>query len=130
LALGSAQNGGNLHHLDTLDGVGDILGSEFEKMIGPYAQNLILENIAQHFVIAETVIARRTAADHAGRSDLHSAHVVLSNAAAAARQASLDADVMELERSRADLTEDRLPTTKSMKSRASARSRTRRYPNP
>lgn len=43
LSLLAARSGGNLHHLDTLDGVGALLESEFEELISLHAQNVVLE---------------------------------------------------------------------------------------
>ncbi len=223
LSLVAAQSGGNLHHLDTLDGVGQILGSEFEELIGLYAQNLVLEIapgasvieatvlsgypvqsraqglsiacgdivcgddryvlirfrcaprtdgthpltgvslryhqvagevafkeltalvaidratgheatpmdtiVAQHLVIAKSVIARRSAAEHADRGDLGSAASILSYAAAEARGAGLDDDAGELDRARIALDNDHLLASKMMKTEASSRSRTRRRPS-
>jgi Ca-activated chloride channel family protein len=57
LSLVAAQSGGNLHHLDTLDGVGRILGSEFEELIGLYAQNLVLKIAPDANVIEATVLS-------------------------------------------------------------------------
>jgi Ca-activated chloride channel family protein len=223
LSLVAARSGGNLHHLDTLDGVGQILESEFEEVIGLYAQNLVLEIapdgdvldatvlsgypvqsaangfsiacgdivsgddryvlirfrcaprtsgthpltgvslkyhqvagevafkeltalvaidratgleatpmdmiVAQHLVIANSVIARRSAADHADRGDINSAACILSNAATEAREVGLEADAIELERAREALDSDRALTSKMMRNQASSRSRTRRRPN-
>jgi Ca-activated chloride channel family protein len=57
LSLVSAQSGGNLHHLHTLDGVAQILGSEFEELIRLYAQNLVLEIAPDASVIEATVLS-------------------------------------------------------------------------
>jgi Ca-activated chloride channel family protein len=57
LSLISAQSGGNLHHLDTLDGVGQILASEFEELISLYAQNIVLEIAPDSSVIDMNVLS-------------------------------------------------------------------------
>jgi Ca-activated chloride channel family protein len=220
LSLLAAQSGGNLHHLDTLDGVGQILASEFEELIGLYAQNLVLEIapdanvleatvlsgypvqsrahglsiacgdivsgddrhvlirfrcaprtdgthpltgvslkyhqvagdvafkeltalvaidratgldatpvdtiVAQHLVIAKSVIARRNAAEHAECGDIASAGSILSNAATQAREVGLEGDAMELDRARIALDYDHVLASKMMRNHASAQSRTRR----
>jgi Ca-activated chloride channel family protein len=217
LSLVAAQSGGNLHHLDTLDGVGQILGTEFEELI---AQNLVLEIapdanvidatvlsgypvqsraqglsiacgdivsgddrhvlirfrcaprtdgthpltgvslkyhqvagdvafkeltalvaidratgldatpvdtiVAQHLVIAKSVIARRNAAEHAECGDIASAGSILSNAATQAREVGLEGDAMELDRARIALDYDHVLASKMMRNHASAQSRTRR----
>ncbi len=55
MSLISAQSGGNAHHLDTLDGVGQILGTEFEELISLFAQNVVLE-IAPDPSVLEAVV--------------------------------------------------------------------------
>ena len=220
LSLVAAQSGGNLHHLDTLDGVGQILGSEFEELIGLYAQNLVLEIapdanvleatvlsgypvqsraqglsiacgdivsgddrhvlirlrcaprtdgthpltgvslkyhqvagevafkeltalvaidratgleatpmdtiVAQHLVIANSVIARRRAAERAECGYIAEAASILSDAAAEACEAGFEADASELDRSRIALDTDHALTSKMMRNHASSQSRTRR----
>ena len=55
LALIAAQSGGNLHHLDGVDGVGMLLKKEFEELIALYAQNLTL-HIAPDVNVRECVV--------------------------------------------------------------------------
>ena len=222
MALISAQSGGNSHHLDTLDGVGQILGSEFEELISLFAQNVVLEIapdanvieavvlsgypvtnrpggfsiscgdivagddryvlirfrcgpqadgshpltgislnyhqvsgevafkeltafvaidradvveptpidtiVAQHLVLVKSVMARRNAADLAERGDISGAAFLLSNAASESRAIGLEEDALELEQSHAALHQDVEMTSKMMRTRSSAISRTRRQP--
>ena len=69
--------------------------------------------VAQHLVIAKSVIARRSAAEHADRGDTASAASILADAATEAREVGLEVD-------------DHALTSKMMKTEASAQSRTRR----
>jgi Ca-activated chloride channel homolog len=55
LALIAAQSGGNIHHIDTLDGVGAVLDSEFEELISLYAQNVVIE-IAPDASVREAIV--------------------------------------------------------------------------
>ena len=56
-SLISGHSGGNAHHLDTLDGVGQVLSSEFEELIALFAQNVTIEiapdaNVIEAFVLS------------------------------------------------------------------------------
>ncbi len=57
MSLISGHSGGNAHHLDTLDGVGQILGSEFEELISLFAQNVTLEIAPDANVIEALVLS-------------------------------------------------------------------------
>jgi hypothetical protein len=82
--------------------------------------------VAQHLVIAKSVIARRDAAERAECGDIASAGSILSSAATEAREVGLEDDAMELDRARIALDNGPALASKMMRNQASSQSRTRR----